>query len=215
MIFLSLLLCFLTIGTSKKVHKTSVILNPTVLNTDSLFSRLWDCVCFPCFVDIQRTKCSSKGKISLTINKSFKHGTISLALPSNLFTVDLTVCMDISPNPGPASPNISMTELSHHRPHTASSSVVAPCRRKCSQRLLKSLRFSSQTKYINNSMIRRFGILKPCRGCRGGKSLRFRECLNEYLSILQCQQPRRQINILKPLKNSPLITPNQYNVSGS
>ena len=54
-------------------------------------------------------------------------------------------------------------------------------------------------------MFRRFGILKPFRGCRGGKSLRFREYLNEYLSNItsQRQQPRRQINLPKPLRNSP------------
>ena len=108
--------------------------------------------------------------------------SISLVLPSNMFTADLTVCMDISPNPGPARQNSSVIELSHHCLHTPASSVDASITRKYSQSLLKSLRFSSQTKYINNyvySMFRRFGILKPFRGCRGGKSFRFREYLND------------------------------------
>lgn len=148
-------------------------------------------ICVRCFVDIRRTKYSSKGKISFAITKSVKHGSISLALSSKLFTVDLTVCMDISPNPGPASRNTSVTELSHHCLHTPSSSVVAPSKIKYSQCFLKSLRYSSQTRYINSHvyfMIRLIGILKPFRGRRGGKSLRFREYLNEYLSNPQRQQ---------------------------
>ena len=126
-----------------------------------------------------------KSKVSFAITKSVKHGSISLVLLSNMFTADLTVCMDISLDPGPAGQNCSVTELSHHCLHTPAPSVDASITRKYSQSLLKSLRFSSQTKYINNyvySMFHRFGILKPFRGCRGGKSLRFREYLNEHLS---------------------------------
>ena len=95
-IFLSLLLSLLIIGTSKEAHKTSIIQDPKGLETDGLFSRLWDVV-------------TPKGKISFLITKSVKHGSISLVLPSNMFTADLTVCMDISPNPGPARQNSSVT----------------------------------------------------------------------------------------------------------
>ena len=72
---------------------------------------------------VQRTRYTPKGKISFAITKSVKHGSISLVLLSNMFTADLTVCMDISPNPGPAGQNSSVTELSHHCLHTPASSV--------------------------------------------------------------------------------------------
>ena len=39
--------------------------------------------------------------MSFAVVRSVKHGVTSLALPGKLFVVDLTICVDISPNPGP------------------------------------------------------------------------------------------------------------------
>ena len=46
-------------------------------------------------------KIASRYEVSSAIVTSTNHGQICLTFPSKLFKVDLTVCMDISPNPGP------------------------------------------------------------------------------------------------------------------
>ena len=60
--------------------------------------------CF--FMPIRSTKIccrkiASRYEVSSAIVTSTNHGQICLTFPSKLFEVDLTVCMDISPNPGP------------------------------------------------------------------------------------------------------------------
>jgi hypothetical protein len=40
-------------------------------------------------------------KVSRTVSKSTKHGYASLILPTKPFKTDLTICVDISSNPGP------------------------------------------------------------------------------------------------------------------
>ena len=42
-------------------------------------------------------------KVSLPVTKGTKHGLISLILRSRPFKVDLSVCVDVSVNPGPDS----------------------------------------------------------------------------------------------------------------
>ena len=50
---------------------------------------------------ICRRKIALRYEVLFAIVRSTNHGLICLALPSKLFEVDLTVCKDISPNPGP------------------------------------------------------------------------------------------------------------------
>ena len=52
-------------------------------------------------VKIFRIELGSEVKMSFAVVRSAKHGVTSLALPAKLFVVDLTICVDISPNPGP------------------------------------------------------------------------------------------------------------------
>ena len=53
-------------------------------------------------VVIRRHNLQSHFAVSLELIKQSKHGTTCIALPSRLFVIDLTVHVDISPNPGPA-----------------------------------------------------------------------------------------------------------------
>ena len=52
-------------------------------------------------VVIRRHNLQSHFAVSLVLIKQSKHGTTCIALPSRLFVIDLTVHVDISPNPGP------------------------------------------------------------------------------------------------------------------
>jgi hypothetical protein len=70
------------------------------LNVDGSFS-IYEWTFFSQHVNIHRTKYDSKFKVPFTVNKPTKHGSICLALPSKSFKVDLTICVDVSPNPGP------------------------------------------------------------------------------------------------------------------
>ena len=69
----------------------------------------------------------SKYGVSFPIYRSTKHGTVCLSLPASLFVMDLTICVDISRNPGPSEEFIHRQNLpsfsNPHRPcldaHTA------------------------------------------------------------------------------------------------
>lgn len=52
-------------------------------------------------IKIHRWELESRFKVSFAIVRFTKHGLICLVLLSKLFEVDLTVCKDISPKPGP------------------------------------------------------------------------------------------------------------------
>jgi hypothetical protein len=54
-------------------------------------------------IHIYRVDFSSNFQVFMVINRYTKRGDTCLILPSNKFHVDLTICMDISPNPGPES----------------------------------------------------------------------------------------------------------------
>ena len=54
-------------------------------------------------IHIYRVDFSSNFQVFMVINRYTKRGGTCLMLPSNKFHVDLTICMDISPNPGPES----------------------------------------------------------------------------------------------------------------
>ena len=118
--------------------------------------------------------------VSQAITKSSKHGSTNLVLPKKPFKTDLTICVDISSNRGPGSPN------------TSEPVTVAP-NRQCLQRspphyntvartvyslsLLHSLRRSQLSKHIEHTLhtyLASFGILKPYRGRRGGSKVKIR-----------------------------------------
>lgn len=39
--------------------------------------------------------------VTFAVVRSAKHDMTALAVPAKLFIVDLTICVDVSPNPGP------------------------------------------------------------------------------------------------------------------
>ena len=57
-------------------------------------------------VDVQRNF-----QVSRSFTKTTKHGNITLALPSSIFWMDLTVHMDIHGNPGPDKDEIKLKDL--------------------------------------------------------------------------------------------------------
>ena len=52
---------------------------------------------------LKRVMASSNSNLNLQVLKDSKHDSIVLALPSKLFTIHITICMDVHPNPGPTS----------------------------------------------------------------------------------------------------------------
>ena len=80
---------------SKDIHR---------LNADGLLFGLFSCEYIlpaaACVV-IRRLNLESHFAVSFVLTKQTKHGTTCLALPSRPFVIDLTVHVDISPNPGP------------------------------------------------------------------------------------------------------------------
>ena len=71
------------------------------LTTDGSFKGICEFIFFKIHVNIYQTYCQSNFQITSAVNKSTKHGSICLVLPSKHFEVDLTICVDVSSNPGP------------------------------------------------------------------------------------------------------------------
>ena len=82
-------------------------------------------------VFISQSNLESKYIVSQAITKSSKHGSTNLELPKKPFKTDLTICVDISSNPGPGSPNtIANLQLSHQTDnvYNARRHIIIPSR---------------------------------------------------------------------------------------
>ena len=104
----------------------------------------------------------------------YKHGSTNLVLPKKPFKTDLTICVDISSNPGPEPATVAPNRqcLQRSPPHY---NTVA--RTAYSSSLLHSLRRSQLSKHIEHTLhtyLASFGILKPYRGRRGGSKVKIR-----------------------------------------
>ena len=62
-------------------------------------------ITFRCRVNVQRVAFEAKYKVSFAVAKETKHGCVVLTLCAKPYKQDLTVRVDVSPNPGPQSVN--------------------------------------------------------------------------------------------------------------
>ena len=76
-------------------------MNVDGLAKDGTISGIYSEFAFGYRVSIQRVMLESKFKIPFAVAKQTKHGHISLVLSTKPFKTDLTVCVDVSSNPGP------------------------------------------------------------------------------------------------------------------
>ena len=132
----------------------------------------------------------SKFKIARAITKCTKHGSTSLVLPRKPFKEDLTICADISPNPGPVKSNHSVSNVTsnqrhYHSPCTTSNSHIA-LTHVYKPSFLRSFRLSPLSKNIDHKIynyIRTLGILKPFRGRRSGRKVKIRNMTRNYIHV--------------------------------
>jgi hypothetical protein len=85
------------------MHKNIVFKDPVGLIVDGLVSKRYGLI-FPINyhrIILRRTNYKSNFGVSRMVSKSTKHGYTSLILATKPFKTDLTVCVDISSNPGP------------------------------------------------------------------------------------------------------------------
>ena len=154
---------------------------------------------------LSRSSYESFLKISRAVNKSSKHGFTSLILPTKPLKIDLTICVDISSNPGPD--NCERNTCESHKPSSKNPLSClndANVNKVYEPSLLRSLRFSTSCKYIDKFLYNclvSIGILRPFRGCRGGRKVKDRNAhlchQNTYMEY------SRQIHI-SPKKNKTL-----------
>ena len=92
---------FFLFGPSNIKAKTVIFVNADGLAKDGTISGVYSEFAIRYHVNIQRVMLESKFKIPFAVAKQTKHGPISLVLSMKHFKTDLTVCVDVSSNPGP------------------------------------------------------------------------------------------------------------------
>ena len=123
------------------------------LFTDGSFSRKYE-LFFPVRyrVFISRSNHESKYITSMAITKSTKHGSTNLVLPMKPFKTDLTICVDISSNPGPRNLDTSKSESVVSKPQCLQCSLPhynTDANNVYSSSFLHSLRRSQLSKHID------------------------------------------------------------------
>ncbi len=180
LIFLNLLTQVTFVKRVIYTHKNIVFKDPVGLIVDGLVSKRYGLI-FPInyhHIILRRSNYESNFGVLRTVSKSTKHGYTSLILPTKPFKTDLTICVDISSNPGPdnnerntyksAKQSLKSTSLCLNADNT--NNVYNPL-------FLRSLRSSPSSKYIDASLynyLASLGILRPFRGCRSGRRVKER-----------------------------------------
>lgn len=132
---------------------------------------------------MSRSSPESKYVVSWAITKSTKHRSTNLVLPTKPFKTGLTICVDISSNPGPRNLNTSESERVVSNPqclHYSLPHYNPDANNVYSSSFLHILRRSQLSKHIDYSIhtyLASLGILKPYRGRRGGRKTKQIEVL--------------------------------------
>ncbi len=101
---------FLAFRLSRVIIKGNIYKDCYGLNAHGSISKIYESLFFGQNVNILRRKYESKYIVPFAVNKQSKRGSICLILPSKPVKVDLTICVDVSPNPGPESSKESILE---------------------------------------------------------------------------------------------------------
>ena len=124
------------------------------------------------YLRVQSNKSSRPHRIQIAIHKWSKHGQTFLAAPEKSYVSDLTMCMDIQPNPGWDSATATNSKtLTVNRLH---SKLNVPANRpliKYSRRQLLNLRAKITVPTEVYSHLKSCGIMKS-RGVRSGQLLK-------------------------------------------
>ena len=132
-------------------------------------------------VKIFRIELGSEVKMSFAVVRSAKHDVTSLALPAKLFVVDLTICVDISPNLGPGFQSGSRISDNHEYCVRSDSIRMAALVGDCNNKLnysrahLVSLK-KHATAFLPSQVItslKQEGLLRT-RGVRSGNLVRLK-----------------------------------------
>ena len=169
-----------------------------------------------CRIIIYRKNLQSKFKVSYMVKKAIKHGSTAHILLVKPFIMDLTVCVDISPNPGPDLDDSKANYLGSHSGKSPSSRMDALESKTnnltYTSRFLHSLRFTSSSKYIDRNIFITLGLLciqKPFRGRRSGRKVKQREAHNRYFNVSRTPY-NDQICILS--SRTDTLLQNQYKI---
>ena len=103
LIFLNLLTRVTLYKQAIYTYKSVVFMDPVRLIVDGSVSTKFGLM-FPFNyhrITLGRTYYDSKFKVSRAVSKSTKHGYTCLIIPTKPFKTDLTICVDVSSNPGP------------------------------------------------------------------------------------------------------------------
>ena len=92
---------FFLFGSTNIKAKTVIFVYVDGLSKDGTISGVYSEFAFGYRVNIERVMLESKFKIPFAVAKQTKHGPIILVLSTKPFKMDLTVCVDVSSNPGP------------------------------------------------------------------------------------------------------------------
>ena len=152
-------------------------------------------------VKIFRIEFGSEMKVSFAVVRSAKHGVTSLALPAKPFMVDLTICVDVSPNPCPGFQNgsrISDNYESCVRPALIRMAThIGDCNNKLnySRAQLVSLK-KYATAFLPSQVItslKQEGLLRTRGMCSGNlvRLTRLRKLWHMWQSISAITRPRR------------------------
>lgn len=141
-------------------------------------------------VVFKRVEASSNSKITFLINKTTKHGIIILALPSKPSSIDILICMDVHPNPGPC----TMSENHVNRPVMVNASD-SNCHTFHRIKYSKSVLFGLRHKYaVSDELIRKLknqDIIRT-RGTRAGQSIKDRT--NNIPVRITCRSSEKGLN---------------------
>ena len=156
------------------------------LLVDGWFQRTYEPILLR-HVTFYRKKLGSNLKIQFAVFKNGKHGVTSLALPQKPFKIDLTISMDISPNPGPDLGTSRSTE-NQYRATPRLNSITTHY---YSSSELLSFRKYESTRHLPLEMIsslKEHRLLRT-RGSRGGNLVRLKRMKIKSIPVIIRQRP--------------------------
>ena len=151
LIFLKFSNQFLAFRVFTGIVKHNIYKDSFGLNADGSIPKICESIFLRQRVYVHRTKSESKFEVPFTVNKSSKHGSICIALLSKPFKVDLTICIDVSPNPGPKTSERNNFGTENLTTVGASSRLAAITMMTHKPSFFRSLRFSQSAKYIDEN----------------------------------------------------------------
>ena len=182
-------LCFLAlIGLT--IHCLANPITSTNSNVDILYllrNSCWSEVCMGRYPNLSsaviRVNCiwDSRSRIGFCISKWSKHGETVLAIPAHNSLINVTICMDVHPNPGPAvnegnEHNLGKTSVNDRHFQTTPSFCMGGSVINFSRSQLINLRYESNFPVSSRLLaLLKSHMLLKYRGSRAGKKQRIRQ----------------------------------------